>query len=121
MGYSVSETAERSGFSIETLRYYERIDLVTDVPRDTGGRRVYDDDHLSWLGMLRCLRDTGMPIQEMTRYAVLSREPGTTQDRLDLLREHAEAVDEQIATLVRQREHLTEKIAWYEGELRREA
>ncbi len=115
--YSVGEVAERSGFSIETLRYYERIDLVTDVPRDAGGRRVYDDEHLTWLALLRCLRDTGMPIQEVSRYAALSRQPGTAADRLALLRRHAEAVDAQIALLARQRTHLAEKIEWYEGQL----
>ncbi len=113
----MGEVAERSGFSIETLRYYERIDLVTDVPRDAGGRRVYDDEHLTWLALLRCLRDTGMPIQEVSRYAALSRQPGTAADRLALLRRHAEAVDAQIALLARQRTHLAEKIEWYEGQL----
>lgn len=114
MSYSVSETSQRSGFSVETLRYYERIDLVTDVPRDSRGRRAYAEEHLSWLAMLRCLRDTGMPIQEMTRYARLSREEATAQERLDLLRRHATAVDEQIEVLTAQRQHLADKIAWYE-------
>ncbi len=77
MTYSVSETAERSGFSVETLRYYERIDLVIDVPRDTAGRRVYGEEHLAWLGMLRCLRETGMPIQQMSDYAEPTRGQAT--------------------------------------------
>ncbi len=117
MPYSVGEVAERSGFSVETLRYYERIALVTDVPRDAGGRRVYDDEHLAWLALLRCLRDTGMPIQQVSRYATLSRRPGTAADRLALLRRHAEAVDAQVELLARQRRHLAEKIEWYEGQL----
>lgn len=116
MGYSVQEAAERTGFSADTLRYYERIQLITDVPRDSGGRRSYDDDHLAWLDMLRCLRETGMPIQDMTRYAQLGRTDDTVATRLSLLREHATHVDERIATLTRQRHHLAEKIAFYESE-----
>lgn len=116
MTYTMSETAERSGFSPDTLRYYERIDLVTNVPRDGGGRRTYTDDHLAWLDMLRCLRDTGMPIQTMSRYATLSRDTTTVEQRLSLLREHAAAVDAQIALLTQQRDHLAEKIAYYEGQ-----
>lgn len=117
MTYSVSETAERSGFSVETLRYYERIDLVIDVPRDTAGRRVYGEEHLAWLGMLRCLRQTGMPIQQMSDYAELTRGQATVHERLDLLRQHAVHVDARIEEMQRQRVHLDEKIAWYEAQL----
>lgn len=45
-GYSPAETVERSGFSIETLRYYERIGLLTDIDRDTAGRRLFSEDDL---------------------------------------------------------------------------
>ncbi|MGL5857520.1 MAG: MerR family transcriptional regulator [Angustibacter sp.] len=114
MAYSISETSERSGFSVETLRYYERIDLVTDVPRDSAGHRVYGDEHLAWLGMVRCLRGTGMSVQKMGEYAALSRCEATTQERLDLLRQHAAEVDARIAQMRQQRAHLDEKITGYE-------
>jgi DNA-binding transcriptional MerR regulator len=48
--YSVGEAAERSGFSVDTLRYYERLGLVDGVERDGGGRRRYTTDDLEWLG-----------------------------------------------------------------------
>lgn len=73
-GYAPSEAARRSGFSLDTLRYYERIGLLNEVGRTSGGRRVFTDDDLDWLMLFRCLRDTGMPIAEMCRYAELVRE-----------------------------------------------
>ena len=66
--YSPGETAERSGFSLDTLRYYDRIGLLGELSRTAGGRRRFTDHELGWLGMLRCLRDTGMPIAEMQRF-----------------------------------------------------
>ncbi len=69
--YTPAATVERTGFSIETLRYYERIGLLRDVPRDGSGHRCFTDEHLSWLEILRCLRDTGMPIAQMQRYVEL--------------------------------------------------
>ena len=114
----MGEVAERSGFSVDTLRYYERIQLITDVARDPGGRRLYDDNHLAWLALLRCLRDTGMPIQAMLRYAVLSRQVGTAAERVALLRRHAADVDAHMVELTRQRRHLAQKIAWYDGQMR---
>lgn len=117
-GYSPSETSRRSGFTLDTLRYYEKIGLLAEVARSSGGQRIFTDDDLGWLTLLRCLRDTGMPIAQMCRYAELARDGDhTAQERMDLLQEHAVAVDEQIRLLQTQREHLLEKIDYYRGVL----
>jgi DNA-binding transcriptional MerR regulator len=115
MTYTPAETVDRTGFTIETLRYYERIGLLADIDRDAGGRRVYSDDDLGWLEVLKCLRDTGMPIATMRRYAELTLNDGSVQERLDTLEDHDRAVSEQIELLHRQQQHLREKIAYYRG------
>ncbi|SBT45101.1 MerR family transcriptional regulator [Micromonospora auratinigra] len=115
MRFSPSEAARRSGFSLDTLRYYEKIGLLSGVDRTSGGRRVFTDDDLGWLAILRCLRDTGMPIAEMCRYAELARAgEHTAGQRQELLERHAGRVEEQMDLLRRQYEHLREKIRWYE-------
>ncbi|TDE97592.1 MerR family transcriptional regulator [Occultella glacieicola] len=113
--YTPAETVARSGFTIETLRYYERVGLLYDIARDPGGRRVFTDRDLAWLEILRCLRDTGMPIAQMQRYADLTVNDGSVAERLEILRQHDEAVTEQMAQLRRWRRHLRDKIAYYEG------
>jgi len=115
---SPGQAAEQSGFSLDTLRYYERIGLLNGISRAPSGHRRFDDDDLEWLGVLRCLRDTGMPIARMRRYAELARagEP-TMAERLRLLTEHDRQVGEQVAVLQAQRQHLQEKIGWYRGQL----
>lgn len=107
----------RSGFSIDTLRYYEREGILPAVARTAGGRRVYSDDDLATLGFLRCLRDTGMPIERLRRYGELCRDPATMPERLALLQEHADAVAQQIAQLRRWHARLEEKLAWYHDQL----
>jgi DNA-binding transcriptional MerR regulator len=120
--FSPSQAAEQSGFSIDTLRYYERIGLLDGIDRAPSGHRQFRDEDLEWLGMLRCLRDTGMPIAQMRRYAELARcGQATLTERLDLLTEHGARVQEQITLLQAQHLHLREKIAWYHSELARDA
>ncbi|MFC4021188.1 MerR family transcriptional regulator [Micromonospora sp. GCM10011542] len=115
-GYAPSEAARRSGFSLDTLRYYEKIGLLSGVGRTPGGKRVFTDDDLSWLVLFRCLRDTGMPIAQMCRYAQLAREgEHTAGERRELLERHAAQVEEQMRLLQRQYDHLREKIRFYEG------
>jgi DNA-binding transcriptional MerR regulator len=115
---SPSQAAEQSGFSLDTLRYYERIGLLNGISRAPSGHRRFGDDDLEWLSVLRCLRDTGMPIARMRRYAELARqgEP-TVAERLRLLTEHDAQVGEQMAVLQAQRQHLQEKISWYHSQL----
>jgi len=116
--FSPSQAAEHSGFSLETLRYYERIGLLDDIDRAPSGHRRFRDEDLEWLGVLRCLRDTGMPIAQMRRYAALARcGDATLRERMDLLTEHDLCVQEKIALLQAQQEHLREKIDWYREQL----
>lgn len=116
--YSPGEVVERSGFSLDTLRYYERIGLLERVGRSANGHRRFDQRDLDWLGILRCLRDTGMPIAEMRRYAESSRAgEATLEERLALLTEHEARVEQHIAELRAQQQHLRDKIDWYRSQL----
>ncbi|MBX6767304.1 MAG: MerR family transcriptional regulator [Actinomadura rubrobrunea] len=115
--YSPAETAAKSGFSIDTLRYYEKIGLLSGIARDAAGRRVFTEADLAWLGMLRCLRDTGMPIAELRRYAELMRGGDETfRERVALLKAHDRRVEEQIAQLREQQRKIQGKIRYYEQE-----
>jgi DNA-binding transcriptional MerR regulator len=115
---SPGQAVEQSGFSIDTLRYYERIGLLDGIERAPSGHRRFRNDDLEWLGILRCLRDTGMPIARMREYAELTRGgQATLAERLNLLTEHDVRVQEQIALLHAQHEHLREKINWYRSQM----
>jgi DNA-binding transcriptional MerR regulator len=115
--YTPAEAAELSGFSIDTLRYYEREGILSPVARTAGGRRVYSDDDLGRLGFLRCLRDTGMPIAQLRRYAELSADEATLPERIELLEQHEAAVAASIEALRAQQARLRDKLSWYREEL----
>lgn len=100
MTYSIAEASHRSGLSIDTLRYYERINLIDPPARDSGGRRVYTDEDLAWLGFLTKLRTTGMPIKLMREYARLRRQGvASAAPRKRILQEHRDDVRARIAEL----------------------
>jgi DNA-binding transcriptional MerR regulator len=115
--FTPAETAERTGFSIDTLRYYEKEGLLGSVARTAGGRRTYSQHDLDWLGLVRCLRDTGMPIADLKRYSELSSDESTLNERLALLEAHEREVQAGIDALRRQQKQLHEKIAWYRSQL----
>lgn len=117
--YSPREVADRTGFSLDTLRYYEKIGLLDSIARSSGGQRVFSEDDVAWLGVLRCLRDTGMPIARMLRYATLARSGDQTiAERLSLLEEHDRAIEERIAQLRARQIHIRQKMRWYRARVR---
>ena len=119
MTRTIQRAAAETGVSRDTLRYYEKIGLLESVGRTSGGRRQYRDDDVGWLEMLRCLRDTGMPIARMLEFTELTRDDATIAERIALLEQHDRDVQERIDTLLRQREHIRNKIAYYRSELQR--
>jgi DNA-binding transcriptional MerR regulator len=115
MSYSIAEAARRSGLSIDTLRYYERIKLLDPPARDTAGRRAYSDDDLSWLEFLTKLRTTGMPIKMMREYASLRRHGAASAGRRKaILLEQRHAVAARIAELQSCMDILEYKITNYD-------
>lgn len=116
--HSPGEVAEKTGFSLDTLRYYEKIGLLAGIARDSGRRRAFTDDDVEWLLVLRCLRDTGMPIADMLRYARLVRVGDDTMaERMALLEEHDRSIERRIAGLRTEQRHVRDKIAWYRTEV----
>jgi DNA-binding transcriptional MerR regulator len=95
--WSISETAEKCGLSQHTLRWYERIGLLGPVTRDANGRRRFSDSDLDWLTLITKLRETGMPVSDMQRYAELVRSGGGEAERLELLTRHRDEVRRALA------------------------
>lgn len=115
MTYAIAEAAQLSGLSIDTLRYYERIELIDPPARDSGGRRAYSEEDLAWLGFLTKLRTTGMPIRLMREYAKLRHHGlATAGRRKKILIEHRTDVLARIADLQGCLEVLNYKIDHYE-------
>ncbi|RMC57667.1 MerR family transcriptional regulator [Lactobacillus sp. ESL0260] len=85
MKYSIGQFSELSGFSIDTLRYYEKQKLLFPK-RDENNRRVYSEKDVAWISFISRLKKTGMSIREMQKYAKL-RYAGdqTIPERLVLL------------------------------------
>ena len=109
---NISEAARRTGLSIDTIRYYDRIGILGALPRTAGGARAFTESDLGWLRVLRCLRETGMSMADLRRFVAIDgdREPGR---RRALLEGHRAAVLERMARVRRELEVLDGRIAAY--------
>ncbi len=113
---SIGEASERTGVSIDTLRYYERAELMPAVARTPSGQRVYSADDCGWIVFIRRLRATAMPVSEIAEYTALVRnDDGTPAQRREVLIRHRERVRDAIAELDGALSILDRKIEHYEA------
>jgi len=116
---NIAETAERTGVTAHTLRYYERIGLIEPVGRDAAGYRAYTEVDVGRVVFLTRMRAAGMPIRDLQRYVALADEgPQTEPERLAIMESHRDAVRIRIAELQTALETIEFKIAAYGGACR---
>ena len=117
MEYSIGEFSRLTNLGIHTLRYYEHENLITPK-RNSSNRRCYSDKDLAWTYFIKRLKNTGMPIKEIQRYAKLRAEGDLTlNERMEMLTVHRESLNEQIKVLQEHMAKLDDKIDFYRHEI----
>jgi MerR family mercuric resistance operon transcriptional regulator len=98
---SIGELSRRSGVNIETIRYYERINMMPHPPRAASGRRVYGEMERRTLAFIRRARELGFPLDEIRALLALAAEGGHQAciDVRDLAARHLADVRAKIADL----------------------
>jgi MerR family mercuric resistance operon transcriptional regulator len=61
----IGTLSKKTNCKIETIRYYEKIALLPEPSRSTGGYRIYDTEHLKRLVFVRRSRELGFTIDEI--------------------------------------------------------
>ncbi len=57
--------AREAGVNVETIRYYENIELMPEPLRTGNGYRVYDEADLKRLSFIRRCRELGFSLDEV--------------------------------------------------------
>ena len=112
--YSISQMAALTGYTPDTLRFYEKSGLLSAVGR-SGGRRAYTDEDCYTLSIITCLKNTGMPLGEIRRYMELAAKGEKSVDaRLAIMRRQAAAIKNQMDELKLCEERIAFKVWYYE-------
>ena len=81
----IGQVAERTGLSLRTIRFYEEHGLVRPTSRSDGGFRLYSDDDVARLEVIKRMKPLGFRLEEM-------------QELLTLLADYAERPDDAALT-----------------------
>ncbi|RCX22535.1 DNA-binding transcriptional MerR regulator [Fontibacillus phaseoli] len=99
--FSIKQTAEQTGITEDTIRYYEKIALLPRARRKDNGHRIYRQEDIDTIRLIACLKKTGMPLEEMRPFLGVSidTDPAEYPELVELLRSHRKNIVSQIASL----------------------
>ncbi|BBF43569.1 transcriptional regulator, MerR family [Lachnospiraceae bacterium KM106-2] len=76
---TIKDASKITGISIDNLRYYERIGLIPEVPRNASGIRDYDETSISWINFVMRFKRGGMTLEAIREYVHLAIQGEQTQ------------------------------------------
>ncbi|SDD84179.1 DNA-binding transcriptional regulator, MerR family [Paenibacillus sp. UNCCL117] len=114
--YTVKEAAQITGLTEHAVRFYTDKGLVPSVQRNEHNIRLFDGESINWLHGIKCLKQSGMPIDVIKRYIDLCLDGDSTiPQRYTLMMEHKEAALANLEEAKLHVAHLEEKTALYQA------
>ena len=89
----ISQLANAAHCDLETVRYYEKINLMPEPSRNDSGYRIYNHDHLERLNFIRHCRSLDMPLKEVTSLLHFRDNPTLKCDQVNQL------IDQQLTSV----------------------
>lgn len=115
MTYTIKQVAEKIGVSVPTLRYYDKEGLMPFIEKKENGTRIFKDEDFRGLEIIKCMKNSGMPIKDIKRYMDMCMEgDNTLVDRLEVFLKRKEIVKKQIEELHNIMDIIDHKIWYYE-------
>lgn len=106
--FTISEVAKQTGFTSHTLRYYEKIGLLSSPARH-GGKRLYSKGDIRLLQFMKVLKNTGMTLEDIQEFLVdgcLLERNDTEEIRNTRVQKRMSILQKHLVTLEQQRKEI---------------
>ena len=81
--FQIGEVAARVQLSLRTIRHYDEIGLVTPSGRTSGGFRLYSEEDVERLRIVKGMKPAGLTLDEMRELLDLLEGETTDAERLE--------------------------------------
>ena len=106
--YLISEIGKLLGLSADTLRYYEKIGLLTDVQRSPANIRIYGDRDISRLRFIQRAQKMNFSLAEIRDLLVMREDPQHSRhDVRELTHQKLREIENHLQDLITLRNELT--------------
>ena len=111
---TIAEVSKKYDLTPDTLRYYERIGLLSGVPRNSNGIRNYDEVSCKRIEFIKCMRNAGVEIEILIEYmSLFEKGKSIVEPRKKLLEEQREKLQAKQKNITETLERLDYKIQLY--------
>lgn len=108
---TISEVSKKYDISQTTLRYYEKIGILTDIERDKNGIRNYKESDCKKLETVIAMRELNIPLEQMKEYIDLCRMGESAKEvRKDMLIKYSKSLVCKMNSIQHSLENLNNKI-----------
>ena len=117
MNYTIKQMAEMFGVTEHTLRFYTDKGLLP-CARDSGNRRVFDEESVNWMQGIQCLKGCGASLEDIQAYCRLCLVEGSEENlwaRYAIIRKQREAAHQRVEEAKATAKYMDDKAAHYEA------
>lgn len=104
----IGQVSDKLGVSVDTLRYYEKIGLISGIERTDTGIRLYSVKNIATLKFVKRAQRMHFSLDEIKSLIRLRDEPETTKPRVRAL---AKAKLEEIETQIQELQSLRDELS----------
>jgi len=79
----IGELAKKTDCSVQTIRYYEKEQLLCTTQRSDGNFRLYDEAAVEQLLFIKLCRNLDLSLSEIRQLLTLKRSPGAQCDQVN--------------------------------------
>jgi DNA-binding transcriptional MerR regulator len=109
---TIGDVAQRVGVTPEAIRYYERIGVLEEAPRNTARYRQYSARVVDELRLLKAAQALGFSLEDIARILALTRqEPVRCRPMCEIVEDQIAQLDAHIQELTSARDRLAAAVA----------
>ena len=116
MGKNIGDVAKMFSMTSYAIRYYDKIGLLSGVQRLEGGKRSFSQEDIDCLSVIRCLKDTGMSMNDIKAFMeVYSLEGNHIPQKRAMIEKQKSDLEEKVKILQKQIEHSDFKLWFFDN------
>ncbi len=117
MYYTIRQMAQMFGVTEHTLRFYTDQGLLP-CTRDSGNRRVFDEESVNWMQGIMCLKGCGASIEDIREYCrlcLMEESKENLRARYAIIRKQREEAYKRVEEAKATARYMDDKVAHYEA------
>lgn len=116
MHYTIKEVADKMDISEHTLRFWAKSGFFPFITRDKNNIRLFSENDLNWVRIVKCLRSVGTENKAIKRYIDLCIiGDSTIKERYQIILDTKKKAYEQMEELKKQIDLLDYKESFYKN------